>query len=171
VGYCTGSGEANGDHCCYTGPDPTTGAQRVCPHLMDNAATVAWINAQGWGATKRNAALNYATGIVWMCRIGLQVLADVTAARNNRARYEQEFAASAAYQAFPAPYWREVEAATGQAAGSMDCFRWQGELDPAAPGGGTCCYRRTTAQSDADAAARGISTQAVTVRKAGGKAD
>jgi hypothetical protein len=171
MGYCTGSGEANGDHCCYTGPDPATGAQRVCPHLMDAVATTAWINSRGWGTTKRNAALAFAQNIPWICKIGLTVYADVTQARNNRARYEQEFAANAEYQAFPAPYWRQVEQATGAPVGSMDCFKWQGETNPDVPTGRTCCYRRTTAQSDADATARGLSATAVTVRKAGGRAD
>lgn len=166
MGYCTGLGEANGDHCCYTGPDPVTGAQRVCPHLMDNAAMVAWINSRGWGASKRNAALQFVQNITWLCKIGLTVFADVTAARNNRARYEQEFAANAEYQAFPAPYWRQVEQMAGMTAGSMDCFKWQGDGPE-----GSCCYRKTTAQNDADASSAGLSTTAVTLRKLGARGD
>lgn len=161
MGYCIGVGDPTGDHCCYVQGER-------CPHLMDNAEIMAWIDAQPWGATKKNAARGFAENISWLCRIGLQIVADVTAARNNRARYEQEFAANADYQAFPAPAWRAVEQASGMPAGSMDCWRWQGEL---AIGGRSCCYRFTTAECDSMAAQLGITTQAVTIRKAGGRAD
>lgn len=159
MGYCTGSGEANGDHCCYVEGQP-------CPHLMDNAAIVAWINAQGWGATKTNAALAFAQNIQWTCRIGLKILANVTAARSNRARYEQEFAADPEYQAWPAPAWQAKYANGGVPVGSLECYAWQGD-----PPGQSCCFRRSTAECDAEAASRGITSQALTVRRAGGRAD
>jgi hypothetical protein len=162
MAYCTGSGEVNGDHCCYVNGE-------VCPHLMDAGAIDAWITAQGWGATKTAAAREYAASIRWTCRIGIQVLADVNAARNNRARYEREFLSNADYQAFPAPAWREIEQRNGLAVGSMDCPKWQGEPTP--EGGRTCCFRKTTAECDAEMAALGASTVAVSIRKAGARPD
>lgn len=165
MGYCTGSGTETGDHCCYVGNNED-GTPKVCPHLMDQTSMIAWINNQGWGATKRNAAMQFVQGINWLCRIGINVLADVNAARSNRPRYETEFAKNADYLAFPAPYWRKVESESNGLipAGSLDCYKWK---DP----GNTCCFRKTTTQCDTEAANRGITTAAVTIRKAGGKAD
>lgn len=168
MGYCTGSGEATGDHCCYLGADPATGAQRVCPYVMDNTAIVAWINAQGWANNKRTAALSFVAGINWSCRIMVNVLADGNAGlRSNRAQFEAAFLARPEYQPIAA-IWRGIEQAAGQPVGSLDCVKWQGE--PAGTGR-TCCFRRTTAECDADAATRGLTTAALTVRRAGGRAD
>ena len=132
---------------------------------MTNAEIVAWINAQPWGVTKKNAALSYATGIVWSCKVGISVLADVTQARNNRGRYETEFNNHPDYAPIKA-VWRQVETAGGLPVGALDCFRWQGD-----PPGRTCCFRRTNAQCEADATAKGITSAALTVRRAGGRAD
>jgi hypothetical protein len=169
MGYCTGSGEENGDHCCYVGADEQ-GNQRVCPHLMDNAAMLAWIDAQSWSANKKSIARQYVTGIRWLCRVMVNTLADGNASlRNNRAQFEAAFLARPEYQEFPAPFWRQVEQQAGLPTGSLDCVKWQGEST--STGARTCCYRRTTAECDADAASRGITSAAVTIRKAGGRPD
>ncbi len=169
MAYCTGSGESNGDHCCYTGANPD-GTQRVCPHLMDNTAILAWIDAQTWSNNKKTAAHQFATGIKWSCKIMVNVLANGNATlRSNRAQFEAAFLANAEYQAFPAPLWRQIEQDAGLVAGSMDCVKWQGE--PTSTGTRTCCYRRTEAECDADATTRGMTSAALTVRRAGGRAD
>ena len=102
MAWCHGSGPGAGEHCCWVNGAP-------CPHLMDNAATVAWINSQGWGATKRNAALTMAQNITWLCRIALQVMADDQSTQNNRAKFENAWNTHPDYVAFPRPVWAQLE--------------------------------------------------------------
>ena len=160
MGYCVGSGRPeDGDHCCYVEGTP-------CPHVMTNAQIVAWIDAQGWGATKRQAALTFVQGIVWTCRIALNILADNPNLRNNRKNFETAWDTHPDYLAVPAPVWRRIETDNGFPAGTLECSRWQGD-----PPGLSCCFTRSMAESDAYAANHGMHTNAVTVRKAGGRPD
>lgn len=156
MSYCVGSGEVSGDHCCYV-----DGVR--CPHLMDNAQIVAWINSQGWNATKRTAALQYATGITWLCKIALKVLANTPNLRNNRTNFQNAWNTDPEYVAFPRPQWVAVEQRLGLPAGSFQCSTWKGD------GPASCCFRRTTAEADTYATQQGMSANAVQVRKAGGR--
>ena len=161
MGYCTGSGNEQNDHCCYV-----DGVR--CPHSLTSAEALAWINAQkanqGWTNAVKNAAREQVAQFDWNCKIAMKVAALNPNARTNRGQFNQLWDNDPEYLVTPAPSWRALEQAQGLPANSYQCSTWQG-------GGVQCCFRRTTAECDAIVAAKGASTAAVTVRRAGGRAD
>ena len=164
---CHGSGNLDTDGCCHVAGRPCPLRWKIVagriiegPDLIDRGTVDAYINSLIQSRAGRDRAKAQVQGVTYVCRAAVEVLAADAKLLTDRAGFESAWNAHPSYVALVRPEWAKIEQSLGLASGAYQCSTWRGTAVA------QCCFAEDQASNTSKTAA--LSTQAVTVRQAGG---
>jgi hypothetical protein len=168
MAFCHGNGDPATDGCCHlpSGICPqrlkvVEGRVLRGPLLTDLGTVDQFVRTlTNNGAARNRASQQVAQGLTYACLSALRAIVANPASLTDRAALEAGWLAETEYARVVATQWRAHEQANGLPPNSLDCPTWKGE------GGIQCCFGEDPATNEAKAA--GLSSVAVSVRRAGG---